>query len=66
MNEQINKALEEARLQNQSKNELQDDLNQFIDKFVKENFELDENGKIIVKANGLTGNTKQNNEESNS
>lgn len=51
MEEQINKALEEARLQNESKNELQADLSAFIDQFVKQNYELDENGKIIVKKN---------------
>ena len=58
MEEQINKALEEARLQNESKNELQADLSAFIDQFVKENFELDENGKIIVKKNESAEPTK--------
>jgi len=58
MEEQINKALEEARLQNESKNELQADLSAFIDQFVKENFELDENGKIIVKKNESAGPTE--------
>lgn len=54
MEENINKALEEARLQNKAKSELSIDLNDFIDKFVKESFELDENGKIIVKKNEST------------
>jgi hypothetical protein len=46
MEEQINKALEEARLQNEAKNKLSEDLKEFID----ENYII-ENGTIKEKKN---------------
>lgn len=46
MEEQINKALEEARLQNESKNKLSEDLKAFIE----ENYEI-KNGTIKEKKN---------------
>ena len=42
MEENINKALEEARLQNEAKNELYKQMDEFFNK----NFIIDENGQI--------------------
>lgn len=45
MEQQINKALEEARLQNEAKNELYKQMDEFFSK----NFIIDENGQIKEK-----------------
>ena len=45
MEENINKALEEARLQNEAKNELYKQMDEFFNK----NFIIDENGQIKEK-----------------
>ena len=47
MEENINKALEEARLQNEAKNELYKQMDEFFNK----NFIIDENGQIKEKQN---------------
>lgn len=47
MEEKINKALEEARLQNEAKNELYKQMDEFFSK----NFIIDENGQIKEKEN---------------
>ena len=47
MEENINKALEEARLQNEAKNELYKQMDEFFNK----NFIIDENGQIKGKQN---------------